>query len=400
MIGYTLFFKPKNEKLMQKAYQSLAQEREKGVSGYYDLPFSSMKLLSRIPDYPHIKKIAIIGIGGSSLGTKAIYELLKHRIHHKEIIFLENPDPIDLEEKFSRIKKHETLFIVISKSGTTIETISIFKAAIKRFELNLKSDNLIFITDPGSPLEQLGNENGVDVYNIPPNVGGRFSVLSAVGIVPLTIAGFDTENLLLGAQRLIQDFFEKKAQHILQKAAFYYENYPAIKMNVLFSYSSMLVDFNRWYEQLWGESLGKKRGNERIGLTPIVHIGSIDQHSFLQLLIDGPLDKSVTFLKVKEFRNDVNIPDIQLPHLQTTNFVNNHTFNELINKECDATLESVKEQGIAVDLIEIGSIKAKNIGELLIYYELLTSATAALFGINAYDQPGVELGKKILRAKF
>ena len=129
MIAYTLFFEPKNQTLLQKAYDALVNEREKGISGYYDLPFSSMKLLSRIPSYPHIKKIAIIGIGGSSLGTKAIYELLKHRIHHKEIIFLENPDPIDLEEKFSQIKKHDTLFIVISKSGTTIETISIFKVA-------------------------------------------------------------------------------------------------------------------------------------------------------------------------------------------------------------------------------------------------------------------------------
>ncbi|MRI58308.1 MAG: glucose-6-phosphate isomerase [Epsilonproteobacteria bacterium] len=401
MIRYELHFDTKAlEPLMQKAFESLVLERQRGVTGYYDLPFSSMRLLERIPNYPHIKKIAIIGIGGSSLGTKAIYELLRHRIHHKEIIFLENPDPIDLEDKFSRIKKNETLFIVISKSGTTIETISIFKAAIKHFELEFQKDNLIFITDPGSPLERLGSDKGVPVYNIPPNVGGRFSVLSAVGIVPLTIAGFDTENLLLGAGKLVIDFFAHRADHILKKAAFYYSHYPDIKMNVLFSYSSMLLDFNRWYEQLWGESLGKRKGDERIGLTPIAHIGSIDQHSFLQLLIDGPLDKSVTFLKVKEFRNHIKIPQISLPHLESTDFVNGHTFNELINKECEATMESVMMQGVPVDLIEIGSIKAKNIGELIIYYQLLTSAVGALFGIDTYNQPGVELGKKILKEKF
>jgi len=401
MIRYELFFDTANlDAACERAFETLWHERQKGLSGHYDLPFGSMRLLERIPKYPHIKKVAVIGIGGSSLGTKAIYELLKHRIHHKEILFLENPDPIDLEDKLARIKKNETLFIVISKSGTTIETISIFKAVIKHFDLDLAKDDLIFITDPGSPLERLGNDYGVAVYNIPPNVGGRFSVLSAVGIVPLTIAGFDTENLLLGAQRLVRDFFERRADHILQKAAYYHKIYPRIRMNVLFSYSSMLVDFNRWYEQLWGESLGKRKGKERIGPTPIAHIGSIDQHSFLQLLIDGPLDKTVTFLKVKEFRNHLKIPDITLPHLQSTDFVNGHTFNELINKECEATMESVRMQGVPTDLIEIGSIKAKNIGELILYYQLLTSSVAALFGINAYDQPGVELGKKILKSKF
>jgi len=401
MIEYKLFFDPSNlEESMEKAFKRVVKEREEKVSGYYELPETSLKLLEEIPPYPHIKKIALIGIGGSSLGTKAIYELLKHQIHHKEIIFLENPDPIDLEEKFSKIKKRETLFFVISKSGTTIETISIFKAVIKQFELNLKEDNIIFITSPNSPLEKLGKENSIPIYHIPSNVGGRFSVLSAVGVVPLSIAGFDVKSILLGAKGLLEKFFNKEALHILQKASYYYKIYPEVKTNVLFSYSSMLVDFNRWYEQLIGESLGKRKGDKRIGITPIAHIGSIDQHSFLQLLIDGPLDKSVTFLKIKHFHTHLKIPPLSLKYLEATDFVNDHTFNELINKECDATLESLKQQGVILDLIEIGSMKPKNIGELILYYQLLTSSLGALFEIDTYNQPGVELGKRLLKAKF
>ncbi|NPA04268.1 MAG: glucose-6-phosphate isomerase [Epsilonproteobacteria bacterium] len=401
MIEYKLFFDTDGlEGSVKKAFERVVKEREEGITGYYELPFTSLNLLENIPSYPHIKKIALIGIGGSSLGTKAIYELLKHQIHHKEIIFLENPDPIDLEEKFSKIKKRDTLFFVISKSGTTIETISIFKAVIKQFDLSLSKDNIIFITNPSSPLEKLGKENSIPIYHIPSNVGGRFSVLSAVGVVPLAIAGFDVKSILLGAKNLIEDFFNQKALHILQKAAFYHKIYPQVKTNVLFSYSSMLVDFNRWYEQLIGESLGKRKGEERVGITPIAHIGSIDQHSFLQLLIDGPLDKTVTFLKIKKFHNYLKIPPLSLNYLEKTDFVNNHTFNELINKECDATLESVKKQGVAVDLIEIGSMKPKNIGELILYYQLLTSSLGALFEIDTYNQPGVELGKRILKTKF
>ena len=172
-------------------------------------------------------------------------------------------------------------------------------------------------------------------------------------------------------------------------------------MNVLFSYSSLLDEFNNLYVQLWGESLGKidKKG-KRVGLTPIGLLGSIDQHSFLQLLIEGPKDKTVTFIKVKNFESSLKIPNLTLPYLEKTDFVNNKLFNDLINAQCDATKESVIRSGIDVDEIVLETLQEKNIAALMAYYELLTSAVGALFEINTYNQPGVEIGKKILFEKM
>ena len=172
-------------------------------------------------------------------------------------------------------------------------------------------------------------------------------------------------------------------------------------MYVVFSYSSLLERFNKWYVQLWGESLGKinKKG-VRVGLTPIGLLGSIDQHSFLQLLIEGPKDKTVTFIKINNFESSLKIPNISFPYLEKTDFVNSITFNELINAQCDATRESVVRSGIDVDEIILEKLNEKDVGALLMYYELLTSAVGALFEINTYNQPGVELGKNILKTKF
>jgi len=401
MIEYRLLFEPNaTQEQTDALFGAIEAERKSGKSGYYDLPLTSKELIPKIPSFDEIDTIALIGIGGSSLGSKAVYELLRHHSKHKEILFFENPDPIILAEQFEAIDPKKSLFIVISKSGTTIETISIFKAAMERFGLRPGDKNLIFITDPGSALDRLGAESGTLTYHIPPNVGGRFSVLSAVGIVPLTIAGFDTEAILEGARGLMEAFFGRRAEHILQKALHYHALYPDVRTNVLFSYSSALADFNRWYDQLWGESLGKKRGDERVGLTPIAHIGPVDQHSFLQLLIEGPLDKTTTFLQIERFGTDLAIGDISLPHLEKTDFVNGRLFEELVNGECEATMEAVRRQGIATDLIALDAPSAQNIGELIYYYELLTSATGILLGIDTYDQPGVELGKQILRRMF
>jgi len=403
MLKFNTYFDYENKNLEEFAFESLVKEKQGGEIGYYHLPKQSAVLTERLKDVKTgFDKIAVIGIGGSSLGTKAVYRLLKSNYKNvKEIIFLENTDPIELKNHFCKIDKKNTLFLVISKSGTTIETISIFKAAIDYFKLDLEKDNIIIITDPGSKLEKFAEKYSITVFNIPKNVGGRFSVFSAVGVVPLYLAGFDILKVLKGADEFFESFFNKKQWHLIRKAAFLYERSRCYKMNVVFSYSSLLDEFNKWYVQLWGESLGKinKKG-QRVGLTPIGLLGSIDQHSFLQLLIEGPRDKTVTFIKVKNFENSLKIPNISLPYLETTDFVNGYTFNELINAQCDATKESVIRSGIDVDEIILEKLNEENVGMLLVYYELLTSALGALFEIDTYNQPGVELGKKILKNKF
>jgi glucose-6-phosphate isomerase len=399
-----------NEQEEVRILNAVRNEIKEGSSGYYELPINQYDLLEKIDscksDYAHFETVAIIGIGGSSLGTKAIHDALKFRRISKELIFLESSDPLKLSIELKKIRLDRTLFIVISKSGTTIETTSIFKYILSLLHVDnpaLVANQLIFISDEGSPLHKLGVKSNVKTFTINKNVGGRFSVLSAVGLVPLAIAGYDVDHLLVGARRLYEDFFIDGYDHhkLVRKAYNYSMKRFNITNNVLFGYSSLLESFGNWYVQLWGESLGKfdNKGNFQ-GLTPIGIVGPIDQHSFLQLIMEGPKDKSVTFIKVKNFFKHVKIPEISLENLESTNFVNGSSFEELINKQCDATLESLVGADVLVDIIELDELNEATLGYLIYYYELLTSLVGASFNINTYDQPGVEIGKKLLAKKF
>jgi len=390
---YELYFEYENKKAEKEAYEKVKKEYESGEIGYYHLPDTSKKFkdIEFNMDY---NEIVIIGIGGSSLGAKAIYEMTKNKFPLKKIIFLENPDPIDIYAKFKKITK--PLFFVISKSGKTIETISIFKEVIKHFNLKKGAKNLKIITDSNSPLEKFAIEWNLEVFNIPKNVGGRFSVLSAVGMVPLKAAGVDILKILNGAKNFRDRFFERKENHLLKKASFYARNYKIYPINVLFAYATILNAFKEWFVQLFGESLGKN-GKE---IMPVGHIGSIDQHSFLQLLMEGMGHKTITFLKITDFEINLKIPDIKLPHLEATDFVNGRSFEELINKECEATKEALLAKEYPIDEITMDKLTLENIGELIMYYEILTSAIGGLLEVNTYNQPGVKIGKTILRNKF
>jgi len=398
--------------LTDEAFGVVVDERESCVAGYYNLHEDSKMVVTEVKAYAlsndvvkRCDTIAVIGIGGSSLGAKAIDSMLRHKYPEaKQIIFFENPDPVEISQKFASIDKDRTIFIVVSKSGSTIETISIFKAVISYFNLDLEGEDknrLIAITDEGSALCHFADRYDLKVYTIPHNVGGRFSVLSAVGIVPLTLAGYDTCSILDGAAKMVHRFFERREDHLLLKAAFIATNWEKYRMNVLFAYASFLDDFTKWYVQLWGESLGKlDKSRKRVGPTPLGQIGSVDQHSFLQLIIEGPKDKTVTFIKIEDFENQISIPDITLENIQKCDFVNGHTFNELINAECDATREAISQQGVPVDAIILDRLSEANIGELILYFEILTSLTGSMLNIDTYNQPGVELGKHILADKF
>ena len=165
---------------------------------------------------------------------------------------------------------------------------------------------------------------------------------------------------------------------------------------MLFSYDSRLKAFNEWYIQLWAESLGKRRGYKRMGLTPVGLVGSADQHSFLQLIMDGPKDKSVTFLKVAA-KNEITVPDINLEFLENCDFANNLSVSFIQNSQSTATLQALKSENISVDEITLSRLDEWHAGALIYYYELLTSACGVMLGVNTYDQPGVELGKMLLK---
>lgn len=389
--------------LMDEARQTVREEMVSNRIGYYKLPSHSLAHLEALKemDIPDASQIVVIGIGGSSLGIKAIDSILRpYTADAKEMLFFENSDPITISETLQKVRRDDALFFIISKSGGTIETTSIFKTVIKHFSLDLDGadNNRVFaITDQGSVLSQFAQSHGIGEFTIPDNVGGRFSVLSAVGVVPLSLAGYDMLDLLAGAGSMITSFMEGGEAHLLEKACFYATNSETQRINVLFSYADRLEDLTKWYVQLWGESLGKiDRNKKRVGLTPIGIIGAVDQHSFLQLVIEGPQDKSLTFVSIEDFGNDLTIPDLTLEHIEKTNFINGQTFNRLINAQCDATMQSVIESGTGADAIKMDRVSPENIGALIAYYELLTSLVGAMLHVNTYDQPGVELGKQIL----
>jgi glucose-6-phosphate isomerase len=375
-------------------------KKEQDTIGYYKLPFQDTDKIKEYASSVTQKYVAVIGIGGSSLGTYAIYDFLrKTNEYDKELLFFESTDPIDINSRIKSIDLNDTLFIVISKSGTTVETVSVFKYLSTLVDMT--SENCMVITENDSKLQAYATKNNLASFEVPKDVGGRFSVFSAVGLVPLAIIGVDIDKLLGGCREFYDSFFKMGEDFgsLVNKARFIAKNNQEFGINVLFSYSALLDGFNKWYVQLWGESLGKidLKGRHQ-GLTPIGITGPVDQHSFLQLIMEGKRDKTVTFIKIKDFGDNVKIPDISLSNLEGVNFVNGLKFQELINYQADATIQAVKNlKDVPCDVIEIRKIDEHSLAKLMYSYEVLTSLVGQLLKINTYDQPGVEAGKIILK---
>ena len=377
--------------------------KEKESIGYYNLYKQNTKAFKEYASTVTQSNIVVIGIGGSTLGTYAIYKYLKYSKElSKKLIFLETTDPVDIKSKVEAIDLEDALFIVISKSGTTVETISIFKYLHSLVKID--KNNTLIITENDSKLNSYAKENSMQTFEIPKDVGGRFSVFSAVGLLPLAIVGIDIDKILNGIKNIHDSFFNKALAYnrVIKKARFLVEYKNKFNINVVFSYSSRLEGFNKWYIQLWGESLGKIDLNQtRQGLTPIGIIGPIDQHSFLQLILEGRRDKTVTVIKVENFDNNLSIPNISLKGLEELDYLDNREFSSLINKQADATIEAMNNLAdIPCDVIEIEDVYEESIASLMYEYELLASVTAKFMYINAYDQPGVESGKVILKKKL
>ncbi len=384
-----------NEEILKK----IKLERES--IGYYELPFADTTHIKEFAQDIKQKYIIVIGIGGSSLGAKAVYDFLKYKKNFsKKLIFLDTTDPIDIKDKLESIDINNTLFITISKSGSTVETIAILKYLSTIIELN--RDNHTIITEVGTSLFKYAESLNLKIFDIPKNVGGRFSLFSSVGLVPLACAGVDIDNMLNGAKKIYRSFFEQESSYniLMEKARFIVENKQRFNINVIFSYSSALEGFNRWYVQLWAESLGKLNINgTRQALTPVGLIGPIDQHSFLQLIMEGKRDKTVTFIKVADFEEQILIPE-NTP-ISELNYLEGVSFSKLIDMQADATIKAVKdEQDIPYDVITIDKIDEYNIAELIFKYELLVSVIGSFLQIDTYNQPGVESGKIILKDRL
>lgn len=401
MLNNTLFFKQSEIHTISSYANRINDEVKSGEIGYYHLIDTSLTFIDEslafIQDKEYVKNIVLVGMGGSSCGVKALRDMLfNEKNNQRKLFILDNTSSHSFNKTLEKIKLEESLFLIVSKTGSTIEVVSLFKLLIEHFKLDMQElkKYFVFITDKDSKLHKEGENLGIKCFFIPANVGGRFSILSAVGIVPLCFCGYNAKALLEGAKACFEDFFIHKKDEILQKA-YHYCTHKNANINVLFSYSDAFKGFNEWYIQLIAESLGKKQGYKRIGLTPIALIGARDQHSFLQLIMDGPKNKTITFLKIKDSQKAPIIPDIHFKFLDSlSNKINLH---ELLNAQCDATMHALTAENLSVDLIELEKLDAWHVGYLMYYYELFTSTCGVMLGINTYDQPGVEVGKLILK---
>ena len=384
----------------EEIFQKIVDEKE--TIGYYKLPYTDISQIEAYAKTIQQKDIVVLGIGGSSLGTYAIHNFVKHKENDKKLHFLESTDPLDVAYRLKKIDLKDAFFILISKSGHTVETVSNLKYILSLVDIT--KENCAVISELDSALSSYANSQDIKIFEIPKDVGGRFSVFSPVGLLPLAIMGLNIKQLLNGCKIVSESFFAQSEyyENIMNKARFMVENKNRFNINVIFSYSSLLEGFNKWYIQLWGESLGKLNINgTKQALTPIGLLGPVDQHSFLQLIMEGKRDKTVTFIKVEDFENDLTIPDITIKSLEDMDYLNNIKFKDLINMQADSTIQSIEElNDIPCDVITIERVDEFNIGKLMFAYQLLTSVIGAFVQINTYDQPGVEAGKIILKKRL
>lgn len=349
------------------------------------------------------KQFVQIGIGGSALGPQMLIDALKTS-RDVDFFFMDNTDSEYLHDVLNRLNPKETLFYVVSKSGSTAETIACFAIA-QNFLLqngvapDQLKEHFVLCTDPHKGhLYELALNEGYDRLEVASNVGGRFSVLTHVGLFPALFAGINISELFLGANSVKEQLLAKDTQNniLLQSAAHIMELYsqsPAVTQTVLMPYSSKLKTLSHWFVQLWGESLGKidENGNA-VGLTPIPAYGATDQHSQMQLFMQGPSDKLIMLLQVKERSSDFALKSPL--SMEPAKKLEDYHLNQLIDAQLHGTLKALDDQKKHVFHLIVERNDGAHLGALILYFESLTALVGQQLKVNPFDQPGVELGKK------
>ena len=392
------------------------ERRGRGELGFLDLP-GNIESTRQILQFAEgagqaFSDIVVLGIGGSALGPIALRSALRSirwnelgdeaRDYFPRLHVLENVDPVTIAELLGRIELGRTLFLVISKSGGTAETMAQYLVVRGRL-IDALGDkfrrHLVFITDPekGS-LRRIAREESIPALDIPPNVGGRFSVLSAVGLLPAALIGIDIQALMAGAA----DMAERCAIRELRRnpAALYAmlqwlsDTQHGLGTHVVMPYSDNLRDVGDWFVQLWAESLGKTRlDGTSVGPTPIPALGATDQHSQVQLFMEGPLDKTVTFIAVSTRSVDLPIPRLH-PDVPELAYLGGHSLGELLDVERQATAGALARRGRPNMTMTCDKLDAWHVGSMLMMLAISTVIAGALYEVNPLDQPGVELGKR------
>jgi len=371
--------------------------------GFIDLPLDT-KILTEIRTFAKKVKglyshIVILGIGGSALGAIAIREALQYPAKKRpELIVLDTIDPVTLEKTFNVLPIKKTLFIVISKSGTTPETLAQYFLVQEKLTKAKRSlqKHLVIITDPTTGfLREESTRLSLPSFSIPTNVGGRFSIFSAVGLLPAALLGHNIIDLILGAKTMRDRFLSENIEEntpyqFAHIQAALYEKQKTI--HVLMPYNDALFRVADWYRQLLGESIGKRRSDgTEVGITPVNALGVTDQHSQIQLFNDGPNDKMITMLFPTKTLTDISIPKISKKSAFT--YLSGVRFSNLLATEREATITSLVEHDRPVVSLEIDAVNAYTLGELFFFFEASVAYLGELLEVNAFDQPGVERGK-------
>lgn len=353
--------------------------------------------------------VVVFGIGGSALGTAAVANALLH-LRHNELprklrksprLYVEdNIDPERMQALLDVINIEKSYFIVITKSGETSETLSQFLIIYNELFSRLgekAGEHIVAVTTLNKgTLYELASREGFKIFGVNKGIGGRFSVFSPVGLVPLACVGIDIAGLIAGARRAEAYCTERENNPALTMAALSVAAYKMGRtVSVMMPYADSLKLMADFYAQLWGESLGKRENllGETVfcGQTPVKALGVTDQHSQIQLYTEGPFDKFVTFIKVGNFRKVVPIPDDNKSGLE---FLKGHSLNELIDAECKATAFALTKAGRMNMTLELNEVSPVTIGELITVFMFDTAFAGAMLNVDAYNQPGVEEGKK------
>lgn len=359
------------------------------------------------------ENILILGIGGSALGGIAVTEALlkpywnlltpEQRNNFPRIFFLDNIDPDQIAGMLEVLDLQKTLVNVITKSGSTAETMSQYMIVKDIMERELGDNyrrNIVATTDKNTGiLKQIADQEGYKTFIVPDDVGGRFSVFSAVGLLPFALVGLDIDEITNGVKDMDlalknTDIFENIAA---QNALIHYllDTHKGKNISVMMPYSGRLKYIADWYVQLWAESLGKEydRNGEKIncGPTPVKALGATDQHSQIQLYNEGPNDKIINFIRVEEFDNKVEIPKIF--EYTGIGYLGGKTVNDLLNAEADATKVALSDFQRPNITISLPKINGYYLAQLLYMLQIQTAIAGELYNIDTFNQPGVEQAK-------
>jgi glucose-6-phosphate isomerase len=392
---------------------ALAAARRAGGLGFLDLP-DARDALAQCEAYAAARRgrfenVVVLGIGGSALGTLALHAALSPALHNLQrnghnrprLFVVDNVDPT-LVGGVLRLSNPETsVFNVISKSGSTAETMAqllLFLEALKAALGERWREHVVVTTDPkAGALRPFAEKNDLPCFSVPENVGGRFSVLSPVGLLPGALMGWNLRELLAGAaagrERGLEKDFRRNPAALLAVTHWLLDTRERQNVHVLFPYSHRLRLLADWQIQLVAESLGKRdRAGRGVGPTPHRAIGATDQHSQVQLFAQGPNDKVFDFLRVERHHDDVDIPKAP-PELAGLEYLEGRTFGQLIDAECRATYLALVEAGRPCSMTTFPEVDARHVGEWLMWQMLATAYSGLLYDVDAFDQPGVEAGK-------